>query len=94
MHVLRTPRVFIYSLWYLQTKNNPKIILIVFSTLSHFDTSTVGISIQGNSGPMVLYKCLTIVTCIRSKSNHMVCDNVLICKCLCRMDGYRSMTSC
>ncbi len=29
------------------------------------------ISIQGNSGPMVLHKCLTIVTCIRFKSNSL-----------------------
>ncbi len=27
------------------------------------------ISIQGNSGPMVLHKCLALDTCIRSKSN-------------------------
>ncbi len=27
------------------------------------------ISIQGNSGPMVLHKCLALATCIRSKSN-------------------------
>ncbi len=27
------------------------------------------VSIQGNSGPMVLHYCLALATCIRSKSN-------------------------
>ncbi len=27
------------------------------------------VSIQGNSGPVVLHKCLALATCIRSKSN-------------------------
>ncbi len=31
--------------------------------------SKFGLSIQGNSGPMVLHKCLALATCIRSKSN-------------------------
>ena len=29
----------------------------------------VQVSIQGNSGPMVLHKCLALATCICSKSN-------------------------
>ena len=31
--------------------------------------SYMGSFIQGNSGPMAIYKCLALATCIRSKSN-------------------------
>ena len=33
------------------------------------DTDECSVSIQGNSGPIVLHKCLALATCIRSKSN-------------------------
>ncbi len=45
----------------------------VFNLVYNFMTHQflIRVSYQGNSGPMVLHKCLALATCIRSKSNRV-----------------------